>query len=45
MYVEIMVEDVVNIHSINAFVVKYEVKKFARFLKFTLLNGGGPKSP
>jgi hypothetical protein len=33
-----MVEDVVNVDSINSFVVKFEVKEFARFFEFTLVN-------
>jgi hypothetical protein len=33
-----MVEDVVDVDSINSFVVKFEVKEFARFLEFTLIN-------
>jgi hypothetical protein len=33
-----MVEDVANVDSINSFVVKFEVKEFARFLEFTLIN-------
>jgi hypothetical protein len=33
-----MVEDVVDVDSSNSFVVKFEVKEFARFLEFTLIN-------
>jgi hypothetical protein len=33
-----MVEDVVDVDSINSFVVEFEVKEFARFLEFTLIN-------
>jgi hypothetical protein len=33
-----MVEDVVNVASINAFVVKFEVKEFVRFVEFALTN-------
>jgi hypothetical protein len=33
-----MVEDVVDVDSINSFVVKFEVKELARFLEFTLIN-------
>jgi hypothetical protein len=34
-----MAEDVVVVvDSINPFVVKFEVKEFARFLEFTLIN-------
>jgi hypothetical protein len=33
-----MVEDVVNVDSINSFVVKFKVKEFARFDEFTLVN-------
>jgi hypothetical protein len=33
-----MVEDVVDVDSINFFVVKFEVKEFARFLEFTLIK-------
>jgi hypothetical protein len=29
-----MVEDVVDVDSINSFVVEFEVKEFARFLEF-----------
>jgi hypothetical protein len=41
-----MVEDVVDVNSINLFVVKFEVKEFARFLDFTFINNirAGPKS-
>jgi hypothetical protein len=33
-----MVEDVVDVDSINSFVIEFEVKEFARFLEFTLIN-------
>ena len=33
-----MVEDVVDVDSINSFVVKFEVKEYARFLEFTFIN-------
>jgi hypothetical protein len=33
-----MVEDVVDVDSINSFVVKFEVKEFVRFLDFTFIN-------
>jgi hypothetical protein len=33
-----MVEDVVDVDSINSFVVEFEVKEFARFHEFTLIN-------
>jgi hypothetical protein len=33
-----MVEDVVDVDSINVFVVEFEVKEFARSLEFTLIN-------
>jgi hypothetical protein len=33
-----MVEDVVDVDSINSFVVKFKVKEFARLLEFTLIN-------
>jgi hypothetical protein len=33
-----MVEDAVDVDSINSFVDKAEVKEFARFLVFTLIN-------
>jgi hypothetical protein len=37
-----MVEDVVNVDSINFFVVKFEMKEFARCLEFTLINSSIP---
>jgi hypothetical protein len=33
-----VVKDVVDVDSINSFVVKFEVKEFARFLEITLIN-------
>jgi hypothetical protein len=33
-----MVEDVVDVDSINSFVVEFEVKGLARFLELTLIN-------
>jgi hypothetical protein len=33
-----MIEDVVDIDSINSFVVEFEVKEFARFLEFRLIK-------
>jgi hypothetical protein len=33
-----MVKDVVNVDSIDSFLVKLEVKEFARFLEFTLIK-------
>jgi hypothetical protein len=33
-----MVEYVVDVDSINSFVVEFEVKEFARFLEFTIIN-------
>jgi hypothetical protein len=33
-----MAEDVVDVDSIDFFVVEFEVKEFARFLGFTLIN-------
>jgi hypothetical protein len=33
-----MVEDVVNVDSINSFVVKFDVKESARFPELTFIN-------
>jgi hypothetical protein len=33
-----MIDDVVNVDSINSFVVKFEVKEFLRFTEFTPIN-------